>query len=290
MPKESTGATGMFGNSVTSWMAPIFSAMSPQQLVAEFQRLHGCFGSCYSTKPKTGIREFKKLSEQILNHMQTAGVSAKVVSQNRLLIKELSDPNKVVSDSPGEASDLDIQDLMGVMANDDSVDLNETFSKHDNDSLLKQEVRAFMLEAANRWAYLRPFYVMRSKVNPAVLMIVTSVGLHTETKVKTNVNGTIGTNKSLQSLGEDYLVYENSSALSTNHDHADGRSYWGWAVKITSGALLRLWLSKLLETGDWKEKARCRLRLDPNVPKGYRVEKSEHDDAPKTTEAARASH
>ena len=205
------------------------------------------------------------------------------VNTYRTLSKRLVNPDLVeeaLEESPEpvievpEVTDLDWMDDESDVSMGGLFDDNTTPEKL---SELHQELIAYMGRVEEAWDYLKPFFFRRSKENPSTLFVVTSVG--PSGGIRTNVNAAIGPVK-LPEIGEEFLFYENGVPVKYGLDGKDGRTYWGWVFKIINGTKLRFWMSRTMDGDDeaWQQRARVSIKLDPGLPRGYKVLSANHED------------
>lgn len=182
------------------------------------------------------------------------------------------------------AKNAAIKNTLQLEDDDDDISMENLFTettlveKHG----IHAELIKYVTNVADIWSYIYPFYFKRNKTNPATLFVVTSVGTHSTSNIKTSVNVAIGSTK-LPEIGEEFLFYENGAPVKYGFDGKDGRTYWGWVFKISNGTVLRFWMSRVVgydifEKEIWEQRAKVTIRLHPNIPKGYQVVSATHAD------------
>ena len=266
MPRESVGSRSKYAQSMIPCHVRHFQLVGPDAWPAEIARLHNDFCQSYYDKPKIGTSEFLETVGQVLT---ATGADPKIIAEFRLLSKSLAQIPVPVPVGQSEVID-EIDQFM------DDLDLNEApppaVAKSSITSPLRAEMHGYVRHIASKWAKEEPFFCRRSEVNPAVMLIPSSVGVSTGTGVKTNLNCAIG-NLTLSMLGSDHLLYENDSMLVESHDH-DGRTYYVRAFRILPGTTVRLFLSELTDPNDprsWKQINQKRIAFNPALPHGCTI-------------------
>lgn len=261
MTRETMGAKHKYAQSLIPSQARLLATLPPDSWPREIDLVCADFRTHYFDNEATGLRQFKDTMAQTLTLAQVAGAPSDAVVSARKQIEALAQGRTIeVSLDP---SDDDI--LEGL----DDADVNLNMAPPP-ESPLTIEMRKMVEHCAAKWSEDAPFYAVRSKEDPTVLLVSTSVGRHEETGVKTNVNGSIGSARNLNEIDDKYKV----DGVRAESEDANGRAYFVRAVKIVDGAVLRLWLSRLdHQTRRWEQILSRRLVLDNAVKHGFTLQK-----------------
>ena len=272
--KENTGPRSRYGKVLIKALARRWHCLDEDGVMGELQDLHNDFKEA-DFKPQKKTDEFyRRTVEGLLGHLQEVRTPDQI-QEFRLLSKNLVNPD-LAKDAPPEDVDLSWLD-------DDDISMGGLFDNapEQETSDLLRELIDYVERVQSVWEYNKPFFFKRSTKDRDVLLVVTSVGAHSTSITKTNVNVAIGSSK-LPEIGEEFLVYEHGSPVKWGLDGEDGRTYWGWAFKIKDGTTLRFWMSKVIREDQgneiWDQRAKVLIRLNTLKKRGYHLLSAKHED------------
>ena len=271
MEKEPTGPRSKFGKSVISTVGRNWERLTPEQIRLEIKALYEDFLAQFGIERVK--HHYPDTVAGVLDYLQAKGLPAEVIHDYRSYAKGLI--NGKILEATSEPQ-INAEQDYSWMEDEETITFEGAKLPSKEVSALRQELEAYVKMVLQKWDYHKsPFWIARSRVNKGVGFVVTNIGLDEKTKFRINVNAAIGASV-LPRVDDEYLFLENGSTVKYAIDATGGRTFWGWAFRLTSGLKFRYWMSKSIglnsSGGDiWEQVAKAVIRLDPSLPKGYQT-------------------
>jgi hypothetical protein len=264
MEKEPIGPRSKFGKCLSKTVGRNWERLTSDQRKAEIKALHEDFLAQF------GIEKARDpYYDTVMGILDYTILPSDLIHEYRKYAKSLVNSRTTkVSEEPLGKTDFSWME--------DEETITFEGSKPSEGSELHQELEAYVKSVVQRWEYhKKPFWITRSRVNKAIIFVITNVGLDEKTKFRVNVNAAIGASV-LPKIDDEYLFQENGSTVKYAIDITGGRTFWGWAFNLTPGLKFRYWMSKSLgfkPSGSdiWEQVAKAVIRLDPALPKGFQI-------------------
>lgn len=272
MEKEPIGPRSKFGKCLIKTVGRNWERLTSEQRKVEIKALHEDFLAQFGIERARD--HYSDTVTGILDYLQARELPADIIHEHRRYAKNLANGKAdEVKEEVSVSDAMDFSWMEDTITFEDAGPIAET--------KLRQELSAFVKYVIKNWDYYKkPFWIVRSNTNPAVLLLVTNVGLDEKTKFRVNVNAAIGASV-LPQIDDDYLFRENGSTVKFALDATGGRTFWGWAFNLIPGLKFRCWMSKSVQFnqfGDdvWEQVAKAVVRINPSIPSGFQVIKDSY--------------